>query len=421
MHILIRGAGFANKGAEAMLRVVQRELSRRLREVVFLVTVPSKDHVRAYGAGCVPICCAPPVHARPGHAVPLLGRVLDRLYRPQANGLSPAAANAARAECEISAAGSVDAVVDISGFSYGDIWGISPFAYAWPWIEYCRANNKPFFFLPQAWGPFEKQDVAHWAMKFCQSGALLFSRDDESSRYLAAVQGADAAPVRQCPDIAFCFQGGSASVGASMLKSLGMTAQRPVIGLMPNMRVYERSEGRGSANRYIRCLIALANYCIDILGADLLLVPNEVKAADAGKPDDRFLCGLIEASIQKPAHCFIVRDTCTSETVCAAVGRMEFLIASRFHALVFALAQGVPVLALGWSHKYRELLRLFALEDFAVDHDCVEAPALLALIETAWRHRAVHSIRIKETVPCLQVQVDALFDEVAAVIRKEHC
>jgi polysaccharide pyruvyl transferase WcaK-like protein len=356
-----------------------------------------------------------------GHAVPLFGRILDRLCRPQADELSPAAISAARAECEISAAGPVDAVVDISGFSYGDAWGKSSFAYAWPWIEHCRANNKPYFFLPQAWGPFEEQDVAHWAVKFCQSGALLVSRDDESSRYLAGVQGMGAAPVRQCPDITFCFQGGSASVGASMLKSLGMTGQRPVIGLMPSMRVYERSEGQGAANSYIGCLIALANYCIDILGADLLLMSNEVKAADSGKPDDRFLCGIIEASIQKPAHCFSVRDSCTSETVHAAIGRMELLVASRFHALVFALAQGVPVLALGWSHKYRELLKFFALEDFAVDHDCVEAPAILALIETAWRHRDVHSARIKETLPCLQAQVEALFDEVAAVIRKAQC
>lgn len=420
MKILIRGAGFGNKGAEAMLRVVQRKLSQRLSDVVFYASVSSTQNSCAYASGVVPLVRAPDVRIPIVSRIPFVGKIIERLRSPQNPDFVRAVKTHTNAANEINALGSVDAVVDVSGFSYGDTWGVGYFKYAWPWLDFCQLKNKPYIFLPQAWGPFEKQDVAPWAKKFCETKALLVSRDDESSHYLAAIQGKKITEVRQCPDIAFCFQGLPLTSGATMKQALGITGQRPLIGLVPNMRVYERSPGDGSANHYVKLLIALANYCINVLGADVLVVPNEINVSGVNKPDDRFLCGIIEANIQKTEHCFSVRDYCTSETVSAVIGSVDLVLASRFHSLVFALTQGVPVVALGWSHKYRELLRSFGLENFVIDHDRVDAAEVISLVEAAWRHRASNSVRIRETVPRLQAQVEALFDEVATMIRKAH-
>ena len=45
------------------------------------------------------------------------------------------------------------------------------------------------------------------------------------------------------------------------------------------------------------------------------------------------------------------------------LGECRLVVASRFHAIVSALTQNVPVIATSWSHKYEELLREYGCSD----------------------------------------------------------
>ena len=49
------------------------------------------------------------------------------------------------------------------------------------------------------------------------------------------------------------------------------------------------------------------------------------------------------------------------------VKKFRFVIASCFHALVHALKNGVPCIALGWATKYMDLMKLFGQEQYAFD------------------------------------------------------
>jgi len=51
----------------------------------------------------------------------------------------------------------------------------------------------------------------------------------------------------------------------------------------------------------------------------------------------------------------------------ALMGETDLVVASRFHGMVTALDLGLPVLAIGWGHKYRELLAHFGLESWSLD------------------------------------------------------
>ena len=64
------------------------------------------------------------------------------------------------------------------------------------------------------------------------------------------------------------------------------------------------------------------------------------------------------------------------------VKKFRFVIASRFHAIVHALKNGVPCVALGWATKYMDLMKLFSQERFVFD---LRQPLESAAVEQAVR------------------------------------
>ena len=65
-----------------------------------------------------------------------------------------------------------------------------------------------------------------------------------------------------------------------------------------------------------------------------------------------------------------------AEEIRAYIRKCRYLIASRFHAMIGALEQKVPVLLIGWSHKYQEVLDMFELGQYAIDFSKLELNAL---------------------------------------------
>jgi len=50
------------------------------------------------------------------------------------------------------------------------------------------------------------------------------------------------------------------------------------------------------------------------------------------------------------------------------VSKLDLLITSRFHAMVFGLRLAIPTIVIGWSHKYHEVMNFFGLEAFVFDY-----------------------------------------------------
>ena len=60
----------------------------------------------------------------------------------------------------IAAEGGIQAVLDLSGYAYGDQWGDLALVATAKHLSRCAAHGRPYLFLPQAYGPFERTRAA---------------------------------------------------------------------------------------------------------------------------------------------------------------------------------------------------------------------------------------------------------------------
>lgn len=423
-RILITGAGFENKGAEAMLRTVQAELLKRIPSIEFYVYGISGHNLKNVMASGMTLLRLPfecpdsqwrffgqrfargawsireNIRAkRLDHIVSIFHRS-KRLARACSGYLQ-------RTDCVF------DGLIDISGFAYGDPWGLAGFQRISSLAYEFSRQRKPMFFLPQAWGPFEKPEVKQAIHTLLDHPTVrYYSRDEKSSGYLEDVLKKSSGAITSYPDIVFHFQGGTPEQGEHILRSMGCSRKRKIIGIAPNYRVYERTEGHGAGNKYIQAIVKLIKHCLKSHDVDVVLQANEIYE-HSGETDDRYLCSTIASLINRPDRCFATRDYLTAEETKVLIGQFDYMIGSRFHSLVFAFSQGIPGMSISWSHKYRELFSLFDMEDQVQEYEEMKEESLIELFEKGWMNRDQQGALISKEVTKVKEKLDVLFDEVA--------
>lgn len=408
-HVLIIGANFSNKGAEAMMKTVKQQLERNFGQVsCYMVCRPYEQYLAAQ-AGFVPVFRQQPP--------PIVGKLRSFEYRAKGK-LYKLIHGRNRPWyfpfpfAEIAKImGRLDAVIDVSGFAYADSWGKPMIDETTKLVEWCKRESVMFYFLPQAWGSFEQAEVAGAIKRMLATADGFYARDEVSRRHIAKALGTDVSEISVFPDIAFTFNGGNGAAPAS--KPTYKRADRLLIGISPNLRVYEKLPGKEADNSYVQLLLDVCRYCLTDLDAEIVLIPNETFPDTTDHIDDRFLCNLLYEQLGRPAQCHVVTGYASAEEIKSYIGEVDALISSRFHALIFALLQHKPVLAISWSHKYRELFGLFGLEEFVNESNSIQDhQAVLKQVGKLVSERGEFEARITANLPILQSKIDALFEDI---------
>lgn len=424
MKVMVVGGSFINKGAEAMLRTVQAELSARVPGIQFcLWRLPAGYHCLAADNGFIPLTL--PLEGRKfssGTKAAALRKAIWSLGEiVRGRDLGPAKAWFSKRDLLAMACrnfldrttGGLAAMVDISGFAYGDQLGESRFRMIEPLRAYFTHRNRPAVFLPQAWGSFAGPGMRREILRLLGGERTIFySRDEVSCSFLEKALSRPAGSIRPAPDIAFAFAGGGGVQGQTLLEKMGCMRKRPIIGVAPNMRVYERLAGKGLDNSYLQALTRLAAHCLERHEVDIVLQANEIDSFGS-RLDDRHLCSLIAAALNRPDRCFWTSEPLSAAETKALIGCFDFLIGSRFHSFVFGFSQGVPGLAVSWLHKYRELFSQFGLEENVQECQELNVNALIKKFEKAWRERKTSGPEIQARAERIRRGVGSLFDEVA--------
>lgn len=232
----------------------------------------------------------------------------------------------------------VDVVIDAAGFSYSDQWGVNSSKELSASSKRWKKNGTMLIMLPQAFGPFDHQDIGKYVKRWAKNADLIFARETDSYDYLTKLVGKQS-KIKQYSDFTNLVKG-------TLPENYDVSDKR--IALVPNYRMIDKTS-KAESEAYLPFMIRCAQYLLDQGKQPFILVHEGVN-------DQKLAEQISEAVGGIP----IVKATDPLD-IKGILGACDATIGSRFHGLVSALSQGVPSLATGWSHKY---LRLFEDYDF---------------------------------------------------------
>ena len=341
----IRPGSMSNKGGELMLRAAVLEL----RDVYDLAAEP---WIGPYAA-----------RARLG----LYQKLWIKRLGPAAT--VPAAILPRRLRSMFGVVGEseIAGVLDAAGFSYGDQFGPARTERVAAWAEGWRRAGKPVVLLPQAFGPFTGARMRKAAARLVAAADLAFARDRSS---LEAIRGldVDSEHVTLAPDFTNLVPGTSpVRAGAEASASGNAASGTAVAYIVPNVRMHQQLPP-DAARAYVPFLAACLRE-IERRDVEARILVHE------GRDDAKLAAELRTAAGGR--HLIVTDDD--PQVLKGLIGASRLVVGSRYHALVAALSQAVPVVATGWSHKYRELLADYGCADALVAMPAADGEAAAAV------------------------------------------
>jgi polysaccharide pyruvyl transferase WcaK-like protein len=232
--------------------------------------------------------------------------------------------------------GDVAAILDASGFAYSSSWGESTIRRVYREVSEWKKMGKDnkYIMMPQAFGPFENASIKSAIRDLVSISDACFPRDSASYGYLVDA-GVDSSFLTMSPDF-------------TCLMKPDLQAINEGVCLIPNYRMLDK-QSESEANMYL-------NKMRDIM--QKLSAGSERMSMlihDTGK-DLELARKILNISSVEESKCPIICESDPIE-IKSIISRSKVVVGSRYHGLASALSTGVPVVCMGWSHKYEYLLK----------------------------------------------------------------
>jgi len=354
-YAIIGSALSGNKGAAAMLESAMQQLSERDpdAQAVLLSMYPRSDAAQNEYPNLKVLDASPLRLGVLINSAALAYRVLPPLRRTIAQRVP-----------EVAALASADVLLDQGGITFVDGRG--------KFLIYNVASVLPALFVgtpvvkcAQALGPFKTSANRAAAKAILPRMAAIVSRGAVTHEHL---DGLGLTNTTAGADLAFTLDVTDKDIAAARAAVDVSFFDDEVIGISPSAVLRKSAEAKGKD--YVAEVQRMVDHFTGVLGKKVFLVAHSARSTtDKAHNNDLPLCREIYAGVQRKDMVLFPDAELSSQALRHLIGRCDLFVASRFHAMVSSLAMEVPTLVIGWSHKYREVLDMFGLAQWAMGHD----------------------------------------------------
>lgn len=368
MIYILSGVETINKGAELMLYAILQEIREKDPEaIVYLPTARMPGGLQSVRTSL-------DIRELPHHG--FVSRVAKMRITGALNriGLWSDFLN------EVKPVPGADFFLDASGLHFTDQMGFEkPMIRYWNRIlDHYHRQGTRIVFLPQAFGPLEKETTRQAVHALDENADLIFARDQVSAVYMKNILK-HPEKLHLARDFTTTVNG----IGREDLDTL-----KGKVCIIPNYQMVRK--GVMDKESYVSYLASLAD-ALEKAGHACYFLDHE---NDAPKV-------LTDSRISGK---YPIVTGLNALEIKYVIGGASLCITSRFHGAVSALNCAVPCLATSWNHKYRELLAGFGQENCLLPVDRPETSIEMAL-------SMLEEHRHGEIVRCLQEKAGDLQKE----------
>ena len=290
----------------------------------------------------------------------------------------------------------VNLVLNAGGYANGDFWyeNFGEKGFNRKLLRYRNLKKKgiPIILLPQAFDKFTSSFIKQYIIEVHNLVDLIYARDQVSLENLHNVIGISE-KIKLAPDFTNLIEAPS----NNLIKGDYVT-------IIPNSKMIEA--GIITRDTYIESLCIMAS-TVHARGVNVVFLNHE------GKADEELI---LEVQNRINFENLMLTNL-TALEVKSVIKDSLLLITGRFHGLVSALSQEVPVLATSWSHKYKELLSDYDVEGQLVDINNKEE--LLSKISQNLDYKHIQSLKIllKKNSAIQKIKAEDMWQEIFEKIK----
>lgn len=286
-----------------------------------------------------------------------------------------------------------DAIFDASGYTLGSGWSMAGGGLLLQTIELARRYNKKIVLMPQSFGPFDWEEDG--SEKFLEKVkkdlsycTKVYAREKEGYQCLKSLGLTN---VELSPDLVVReeFFPDAADIYASDEPRQVEYPAPNSVGFIINENVFRIGNPEAVLDLYAEILDKLIDsgekvYILTTSTADIELVQDVLR-----KTRNSDQVGVIQGEYSSPE-------------LIDLLGKFKYVVASRYHSIVFAYRSGVPAIILGWASKYADLAAHFGQEDYLFDIREPGVDKIFDKIEKMSANHAAESQRIKDGLAEIQ-------------------
>ncbi len=301
-----------------------------------------------------------------------------------------------------------DAIFDASGYTLGSGWSKQGGEQLLQTIKLAKRYNKKIILMPQSFGPFdwgEEDDAEFLArvkkeLSYC---SRVYAREREGFDCLK-VLGLDNVELSADMVIREKFFPAAHDIYVPGYNPKIEYPTKGSVGLIVNENLFRIGEPGSVRKLYAKMMDKLIDngeevYFLNTSTADLSLTESILEL------------------VTRREKVKIITGEYSSPELIDIISRFKYVVASRYHSIVFAYRTGVPAIIFGWAAKYTDLAAHFQQQDYVFD---VREPGVDLIIEKIDQMEANYEKESQRIKDCLAtVQATSVVQQAVALCESD--